>query len=232
MIGVGCPVRNRAWVLPRYLESITHLEYDKKRVVLFFLVNDSEDGTLSILDSFRRESINDYADIIVVNRNYNFTDCDRNLGRTPEKFEHFTKIRNDWISLVRYLDLDYIFSVDSDVLVPKNSLASLIKNNKDICSMVLHNSNALGGYGKDITNLFVFSGVYENLIKYPQDSLFQVDVTGSAYLIKRKVLDQVEYKSHPLGEDFGFCIFAKQCGFEIWCDSSLYGEHVLMRSDF
>lgn len=231
MIGIGCPVRNRAWVLPRYLGAISRLDYDKKQLVLAFLVNDSEDDTLGVLNSFYSANIENYADIIIREKNYEFADCERELGRDTSKFEHFAKVRNDWVALLAECKMpDFVLSVDSDVLVPPNALKKLIRNGKDICAMVINNSDSMGGYGRDITNLFRFNGVYENIIKYPQNALFQVDVTGSAYLIKQKVLEQVDYKPHPLGEDFGFCISAKQLSFEVWCDSRLHGKHILHRS--
>jgi hypothetical protein len=51
---------------------------------------------------------------------------------------------------------------------------------------------------KDITNLFTFNEHYrqfENILQYPKDSLFEIDVTGSAYLIKRNVFENVKYKA-------------------------------------
>lgn len=235
MIGLGCPVRKRAWILPRYLDALAKLEYDKKQMVLAFLVNDSTDSTLAILDSFYNVNIDSYADIIIREKNYGFVNCERELGRDTLKFEHFAKVRNDWVALFNGVlptiqeSPNFVFSVDSDVLVPTNVLTKLVNNNKDICSIPIHNSNTMGGYGRDITNLFKFNDVYENMVNYPQNTLFELDVTGSVYLIKQKVLNQVGYKPHPLGEDFGFCVSAKLSGFKVWCDSSMYGTHILQR---
>jgi GT2 family glycosyltransferase len=232
---IGTPIRDRAWILSRYLESIYNLDYPKEEIILVFLINDSNDSSAKIIANITYPWCKDkykYKNIIISDKHYGFESCDRELGRTTEKFLHFARIRNDWIGLFKHIkDVTHIFSIDSDILVPKNSLKKLIENDRDICSMVISNSIVKRGYGKDITNLFTYNEnyeQYENILNY-NDSLFEVDVTGSVCLIKRKVLEKVDYQAHPLGEDFGFCIKAKQLGFKVWCDGSLKGEHIMSK---
>lgn len=229
-IVIGCPIRNRKWVLSKYLEAIYNIDYPKEDIILAFLVNDSDDGTLELLNSL---DFRQYRLAIIKEKNYNFESCERDLGRNTDKFIHFAQIRNDWVSLFKDIpSVTHVFSIDSDVLVPKNSLKKLLENNCDICSMLVNNDDELRGYGKYITNLFNFNTeqeVFQNVLKYPKESLFEVGVTGSAYLIKRKIFDKVDYQAHPLGEDFGLCLACKSKGYSIWCDSTIKGNHILKR---
>jgi glycosyltransferase involved in cell wall biosynthesis len=49
---IGCPVRNRAWILPAYLQSLEALDYPRERIIYCFIVNDCEDSTPDILGNF------------------------------------------------------------------------------------------------------------------------------------------------------------------------------------
>jgi len=230
-IVIGCPIRNRQWVLYDYLDAIYNLDYDKKEIILCFLINDSIDGSFSIISNFISKNRNKYADIILNNVEYGADSCDRRLGRNLEKFKHFAKIRNKWVDLFKEIkNISHVFSVDSDVIIPKDSLKKLLSNNKDVCSLLVNNSSKKRGYGKDITNLFNFNEnytQYENILLYSTDCLFEVDVTGAAYLIKRKIFNKVRYEEHQLGEDFSFCSQVKNLGYKVWCDSSLKAKHYM-----
>lgn len=228
MIVIGAPIRNRAWILPRYLESIYNLDYPKREIILCFLINDSNDESEDLIRGIEKS---EYNQVIVDRKDYNFELCDRDFGRDIIKFAHFAQIRNDWINLFKNIkNITHIFSVDSDILLPSNSLKKLLANDKDICSIIVNNSVVRRGYGKDITNLWkLINGRYENILQYPQNTVFEVDVTGAAYLIKREVLNSVKYKSHVFGEDFGFCIQAKKRGYKIFVDSSIIGDHILKK---
>ena len=64
-----------------------------------------------------------------------------------------------------------------------------------------------------------------HILDYPQDSLFQVEITGAVYLMKNEVAKACKYSNHKSGEDVPFCIEAIEKGFEIWVDSSLICLH-------
>jgi hypothetical protein len=224
MIGIGCPIRDRDWCVKDYLKSIYNIDYDKKQITLSFLINDSEDNTQERLLEFMHKHQKEYSRIIVSLKNYGFKKSERDFGRMMDDFMHLAQVRNDWVKTLKD-EVDYIYSIDSDILVPSNSLKKLIKNDKDICSILINNSKVKKGYGKDITNLFKENG--ENIMAYFKNKLFEVNVTGAAYLIKSKVLKKTKYYSHLLGEDFGFCVNARKNKFEVWCDSNLEGLHLM-----
>lgn len=233
MIIIGCPVQNRDWILPYYLDHIYKLDYDKKEIILVFLVNDSLDNTLNILLDFQRKHESEYNGIIINNAIYGLKPDDRNKGRNSQSFHQFTVVRNRWIEIIKGINADWVFSIDSDILVPSNSLKKLISNNKDICSMLVNNSLHRMGFGKDCFNIMKLGGLskdkYAHIMEFELNSLFQVDVTGAAYLIRKNVFNNTTYQYHNQGEDIGFCRNARMNGYEIWCDSSLYANHIMDR---
>lgn len=52
---IGCPVRNRAWILPQYLQHLTALVYPPDQVEYCFVINDSQDKTEALLQEFARD---------------------------------------------------------------------------------------------------------------------------------------------------------------------------------
>lgn len=123
-------------------------------------------------------------------------------------------------------DAEYLWFVDSDIVVPQFALRSLIKADKDIVSAVYpYKSDQEGvvGFGLDLKKL-----------EEPGECLQQIGRCGmGCCLIKRKVLEDVfnTYKSAfapmgELGEDFSFCERAKVLGYEIYMDWSIKCSHV------
>lgn len=235
MIVLGCPLQNRGWVLPHYLKAISDLDYDKSQIALCFLLNDSTDNTKDLLLEFRKQHEKEYSQIIIKNILFGLPPEDRNKGRNAQSFHHFAHIRNRWSEIVRTIpEAEWVFSVDSDIIIPANSLKKLLENNKDICSMLANNTQHRLGVGRDCFNILRLNPIspnnYKHIIDFPLNSLIEVDVTGASYLIRRKVLDNTVYEWHRQGEDVGFCINAKKNGYKIWCDTSLIGNHIMNKN--
>lgn len=236
----GGPVRNREFVLEKHLKAVYELEHDKKDIILYYLVNDSVDFTTDILEHFKKAHIQEYKDIIIQEKFYGFPEDIRANGRNTETFKQFSIVRNDWLQCIKELNctVDWVLSIDSDILIPNTALKKLISNNKDVCSILVNNMEIPMGYGKDCMNILEYApdrGMeYKHILSYKINSVFSVDVTGACYLIKRSVLGYgsniVKYGPHIQGEDCTFCSLVKQNGFGIFCDSTLQAEHCMKLS--
>lgn len=131
---------------------------------------------------------------------------------------------------------DYLFSVDSDISFPPDTLKKLLVHNKDIVSglyiqrkpglhiLEIYETNSSGG----VTNID-----YE---KIKNDRV--VEIVGCGFgcvLIKTEVLrsvgyPQFEYHSaidhrNTVSEDVDFCIKARRKGFTLWADTSILCNH-------
>ena len=125
-------------------------------------------------------------------------------------------------------EADYLWFVDSDIIVDKYTLNILVVDDVDIVSAVYPHkddtSNSIVGFGMG----------YEALEKGKRADLEQVSRVGmGCCLIKRKVIEKVieEYNScfNPmsnLGEDFSFCERARSLGFKIYIDWNMKCGHV------
>lgn len=202
-IFLGAPVRNRAWVLPRYIKGIVNQNIPMETC---FIINDCEDNTEQIL------------------KKSGFTIIKQDLGQTHGHLrgeyskDNLAKLRNMLLEEFLKSDCDYLLSIDTDIILPKGSVKQLLSDNKDIVSMLIKNSDVL-----NVHNFFI-NGKHVEEVK---EGLIPVDMTGAVYLIKRRVIEAgVKYVYHKLGEDIPFCNSAREKGFEIYCDTRLKPVHV------
>jgi len=222
---VGAPVRDRAWILPTYLEHIYNLNYDKKKIILCFVINDSRDASESIINKWLAEYGEEYSSTIVVH-------C--NQGQIPDERTHYVRekiyhtlsiVRNKFLDTALRSRADYLFSVDSDILVQPETLNELLKSDKDIVAAQIWNDAS-----KRYPNILMKNkaGTIRHYFDFPKNSLFKCDVTGAVYLISRRVLEAgVRYGYHRQGEDITFCEDAKAKRFTIWANTSVCCDHIM-----
>lgn len=161
-IMIGCPVGvGRSYVLSEYLNHIYNLDYPKKKIHIALLFNhpkqDSQiavpHGTMNqpstptdetsrireILRAFKRKAENKYHKITIVEYEGNYEDRTIQGRRAQGRWmDYFAEIRNEWIGL-RCPEDRYVFSVDSDILVPRDSLKRLLGHGVDVVSLLIAN---------------------------------------------------------------------------------------------
>jgi len=134
-------------------------------------------------------------------------------------------------------EFDYIFFVDSDIILPPDALKKLLLNDKDIISGV-YIQRKLNGKIPEVyrkNNSGGRSNIdYQELI---EDKLMEVDGCGfGCVLVKTKTLEQIGYPqfvyqdtldfAYTISEDVYFCNKAQEKGFNIFVDSSIKCEHI------
>ena len=217
---VGCPVSNRSHTIDRYLTSIYQLNFDKSIIHLAFLVNGTmSDDTGQKLEVFREQFGHEYLSFDIQYYKHDYID-----KRTPERdYTRIADVRNRWINMRSEND-EYIFSVDSDILVPEDTLLYLLSYEKDIVAASVKN------YEDEKLVVYNFRGPVEDglPILSPSGELIEVGMTGACYLINRIVLDRgVKYGYHEQGEDVYFCKLAREKGFRIFADTGIEAKHLM-----
>lgn len=220
---IGCPVRNRAWVLPRYLQSLLELEYPGQKMEYGFIINDCTDETELIMERFAREQA---GRVKLFTINYG---AGRGYRRGAYDLTRLAALRNHLLNAFLQSSCDYLFSVDSDIMVAPSTLRCLIEDDCDIISALVCNGHELGDEG--IYNILQKNSEGELIHQreFPRDRVFPVDCTGAAYLIKRAVIARhgVRYSSQQGAEDIGFCAAAQAKGLGIFCDGRLECRHLM-----
>jgi FkbM family methyltransferase len=144
------------------------------------------------------------------------------------------QIRNliaDWAK--RY---DYLFSVDSDIVLPKDTLVKMLAADKDIISGLyiqrIPNTHTLEVY-MDTPNGGCTNIPYELIKDRP---VVEIAACGmGCALIKGDVFRKLDYPhfvyksainhNDTISEDVYFCMKARQAGFKVWADSSIMCDH-------
>jgi len=219
-IMIGCPIQGREYVIDRYLTSLYNLEFDKSVLHVVFLVNGPDiEETLKKIWRFKSKFGHEYHkfDVKILKHDY----ADRRSG--DRQYATIAEIRNKWLELRNDED-EYVFSIDSDVLVPPHALIQLLSHNKLIISASVKN------YECEFFSVYNYRGPIENGLEVlePTGGLIEVGMTGACYLIHKDVLNRgVNYGFHEKGEDIYFCEKARKMGFQIFADTGLITEHIM-----
>lgn len=128
-------------------------------------------------------------------------------------------------------EVDWVMWLDSDIVYQPNIIQVLMGKNKDMITGIYHKRTA--PYTPCIYKLE--GDKLQAYTDYPEDKLFKVEAAGfGCMLMKSKVIKAVYDKYggcfFPVngvgGEDLSFIRRAKECGVEVWCDSSVKCGHI------
>jgi glycosyltransferase involved in cell wall biosynthesis len=147
------------------------------------------------------------------------------------------QVRNLIVHYTLECGYDYLFSVDSDIVLPKDTLTKMLAHDKDMVT---------GIYIQRIpgTHTIEVYGVPEGggMTHIPYDMIKDkglVEVAGCGFgcvLVKRDVMASMSYPhfvyqsaidhKNTISEDVYFCMKARDHGFRIWCDTSILCDHI------
>jgi hypothetical protein len=220
---IGCPVRNRAWILPAYLKALEALDHPEDQLQFAFILNDCTDASAEILRGFAQQH-----DVRLRELNCG----DDQWQRGYYSYTKLARLRNRLLEELLATDAHYLFSVDSDVLVPPHALRRLIQHHKPIVAARVPNDGHLRRRKQGQCNFLRDSpehGRAVHVTDFPPDALIPVDITGAAVLINREVIEAgCRYHAGATGEDEGFCRHAKQLGYSIWVDTGIICRHCMV----
>lgn len=137
---------------------------------------------------------------------------------------------------------EYLLMVDTDMVLPVDTLSRLLKHDKDIVGGLCFSGMMMTNTVNPTLRIIDEEGI-KIMWNYPINSLVQVAATGAAcILVKRQVAEDMLEARGPdhvmpwfafgmhngvaIGEDVGFCLTAGLLGFEVWVDTSLVIPHV------
>ena len=127
---------------------------------------------------------------------------------------------------------DYVFCVDSDIILPEDSLMNLYNADKDIISGVYMQRK----HDEQILELYESVNGNQTNMKEVPIGISPIEACGfGCVLIKGNVFNEMEYPhflyksaidhAYTYSEDTYFCNKAREKGFSIWVDSSVVCGH-------
>ena len=235
---ISAPVRNRAWILPEYLERIENIKYGKQFISVYFLLNDSTDESGHILNEWKEKNKHLYKSIEIQEMNFgNPRDWgeDRSLPcknpRQKYTYNTLAKLRTKILEHARYLNVDYILSIDTDVLVNPDILWNLLREKRNIIASLIVNGITKDEEIKAYNFLPLDRETPRTLLP---KKVFKVAVTGACYLISKKVFmnEEIDYVGlSGTAEDKTFCKKAIAQGFDCFVLKDLQ-EHILSKQRY
>lgn len=197
------PTFNREWSLPRVLDSILNLDFDRKRMRICFVDNESTDSTMKIIEEFRAKHGPEYESVVVV------------VARS-----NISKARN--IAFEKAKGTDYIFCLDSDILVKPDTIGRLL---------AIFEADPRVGMASlpwDNRNARKRAGLLYGAFTAPPGPHPAYKVGNGCNIISMRAVEQVGGFNERLRvhEDGEYCYRLRRKGFKIVCDFSSEGTHL------
>ena len=253
---ISSPVKQGAEILHEFLFSLDRLNKQGVTIDYYFIDDNNEELSKRILSEFVKKSpgslIRDssYFSLPVA--------CDYITGSShywkKSLIERIILFKNDMINRAIENYYDYIFLIDSDILLDSRTLIHLLSRNIDIVSEVfwtrwdvnsilvpqvwLQDKNEY--YRKDWDQelsdeeIIQKSNDFINALKIP--GLYEVGGLGACTLISRKALlkgvnfDLIDNVSF-WGEDRHFCIRARVLGLILYVDTVMPAYHIYRKAE-
>jgi len=212
---IAAPLRQDVRIFREYQNALDALKIPEGVTVdRFFVINDCPE----VISEVR-------GDYVVENTGDAYQKTDNDHLWTQENLGKMHRLRNLCCQRAREGGYDYLFSVDTDLILHQDTLTELLLTGKDIVSELFWTNGWCNAWQYDQA-----SGMDPHWVK---PGLYQVGMTGACILISRRVLEAgVDYSPIPnirkalWGEDRHFCIRAACAGFTIWTDSHCPPEHL------
>jgi len=224
--------KNDEWCMNEFLTALANQDYPKEKMSLHFIENDSTDKTLAKLEEWGRKWREQYQNIEISSRTFGVPGGEH---QWPDQvLQHMTSMRNNFLQNIG--DNDYIFNLDSDVILQPQTLKQLALSDRDIICEVfwarwdrtddrlMPNVWPYGGY----------DGVSEDYMAMLQrKGSHIVGGLGACNLVSKCVIEKGcsfdPVSNLPLtmrGEDRHFCVRAQVLGFLLWADTNFPAKHL------
>lgn len=243
---IGSPVKQKSNILKEFLLGLEEAEKGQNQVTYYFVDDNTEVASSNLLKAFAEK--ND----VIIKKGSELYDAevpyDGHIWRAAN-LEKVTIYKNEIISYCINNGFDYLFLIDSDIVIDKKSLLQLLSDNVDIVSNVFWNQWRKNGILTPqcfwIPDIYVQDKAFnvpmtfeeahqirmEMVERLKSPGLYKVDGLGACTMISRRALEMgVSFKEIPNlripGEDRPFCIRAGALGIDLYMDSTYPAYHI------
>lgn len=231
--------RNKAHVLPAFLQCIENLDYPKKLITVYINTNNNVDDTKKILEEWKKKQEKQYCCILFENNEIKQMPSTRPHEWTEKRLKLLGSIRNRSLDKAKEKGCDYYFVVDCDNFIIPCTLKELIKQDKPIIAPMLFSLPddlyCNGNFFFDVSE----NGYFKDHPAYMQISqrslvgTFKVPVVHCTYLVNSAYIDKLNYVDDSTHYEYVvFCREARKNNVDQYiCNDREFGWLLHFRED-
>lgn len=234
---IGCPIYDRAWVLPTWIEFIENQVYPKDKIGFIFELGPDDDSTHDLLWEWQNNSpYYKTFDAQIYMRMKHETHLDGTRMWSSEKYYNMVTLRNNLLerATAQSDQFDYYFSLDSDILLEDPLTLSKLINKleedpeKNVISPLMY----MTPFDTNFPSAMTWADkpgkrAIRNLHSYNVGETFQADIVMAAVLMQRQVYTKARYQWHRQGEDLGFATVLNELNFKSFAAWDIYCPHIM-----
>lgn len=249
---IGSPIRQKPEILREFLTSLSQLNKDMLDVAWFFVDDNDNSASSKLLEQFREVTPK-----VTVHRHQSsapYISNDTTHNWNDKLISKVAELKNLIIRAALQNEADYLFLVDSDLVLHPNTLEHLISRGKDIISQVFWTSwqpdspavpqvwlydqytQCHVDRGRNMAQEELVAGTQKFIEMLKQPGTYEVGGLGACTVISKKALlagvNFSEVKNISFwGEDRHFCIRAAVLGFALYADTHYLAYHIYREAD-
>lgn len=220
---VGCPVYDRAWIMPRWFAHVEAACADLGVVPHYLFVGDPKDKATQTIIADSVTALNRTCHAIWVEEEPH----EYRRDWRAERYEHMIMLRNKLLEGVRAISPDYFLSLDSDILLHKEAITYLVN------AQTQYDFHAVGGkcfltpigtgtWAPSWANL----SPEQTLLREDRQTILVCDCIMAIKLMTPKAYE-VDYAFHQQGEDIGWSVAAREAGCYLGFDGRIANKHIM-----
>lgn len=250
---IGSPVHQKSEILNEFLISLIELYKENLEVSYFFIDDNVNEKSSNLLKQFQNDNDNVYIEKSNIQCNVYMKDENTHTW-TENLIAKVAGFKNRIIEFAKMNEYDYLFFIDSDIVMSPKTLLQLIKDKKDVISNIFWTrwqpetmempqvwlKDSYLFYNK-IDNFTtpdeeILKQTEEFLTKLRIPGIYKVGGLGACTLLSRNALIKGVnfndiYNISFWGEDRAFCIRATALGLELFVDTNYPAYHIYRESD-
>ncbi len=250
---LGSPIRQKPIILRHFLKFLEYLKKDSLILDYYFIDDNVDVKSKKLLKKFKEKYPNTLIREFNEAEKYEYICNEESHYWTPKLIKKVGKFKDEIIEYARKNEYDYVFLVDSDLLLQPQTILHLVSTKKDIISEVFWTKwqkdlpylpqvwlsdeynfyEAEYGKADEKTKQLRAKVFLRNLRK---KGIYKVGGLGACTLISKRAMEKgVSFKPiynvSMIGEDRHFCIRAAALGFELYASTYYPPLHLYREED-
>lgn len=247
---IASPIRQDPAILEVFLESLKNLDYDSFEPTYYFIDDNTDTTSTELLHKFKKQK---YTVLVETSqcsvRNAMYVDNKHEWQNS--NIENVANYKNQFIKYALDNDYDFLFLIDSDLILDSRTITKLASNQVDIVSNIFWTQWVKGGgcfpqvwlqdfndfytsipsKNKKPSKAYIKQATFNFINNLKVPGLYEVGGLGACTLINKKALkkgvnfsriDNVSF----WGEDRHFCIRARALGLKLYVDTTYPAFHI------